>query len=123
MNAPLKNDRVDTVKGLLVKVGFQAMETPPEGVTLRHCRLWRRIHDVVPVCLTNDKLHLFINLHVFGQTGGRQHVACSFEIAGQMPDGDWGKQEVYGIQIDEIMKKLPAVEEKLIKGWQAMCAD
>lgn len=120
---PEFNSVIDPVKEKFLKLGFQCREYPPEGVQLRKCLLWRRIHDVVPTCQTNDKLWIYACMYVFAKDKtSRTHVTCEYEIVGETLSSDWVELKLYGVPVSDFLSKLDDAEHRLIEGWKAMNA-
>lgn len=82
----------------------------------------KRLKDVEPVCITNDRLSLHIQVTEYIRDGFH-HQSFQADITGQSPNGEWVKAECYGYQFGEMFDQLPTIERRLIAGWKALCSE
>lgn len=102
--------------------GFTQHPQPLERFYNLNILFSKRLRDVEPVCITNDKLCLHVSVTEYLRDGFH-HQGFQADIAGQSPNGEWVKAECYGYRFGEMFDQLPTIERRLVAGWKALCTE
>lgn len=68
-------------------------------------------------CNDDKRLHIVVQPCEFA-LNGVSHDSCEVELFGQY--GTWWKLMSYGHSFEEVCKRLPDIEAKLIRAWNAL---
>ena len=114
MGTPTRDELVALIKSR----GFQG---PQRGVSAGD--LYYKTVFGHPVCLTNDKLQLFVDVtdHDFNN-GTPPHRRVTFEVRGEYREDTWMKVEVYSVPWEQAIAHWDELCDDVLRAWDAMCA-
>ena len=73
--------------------------------------------ESIPLCQCNDKLVINVRLDNFEANGSMFHSA-SISLTHENKEGLWCDLTIYSLTQDELVDKLPSLEQKLLRLWK-----
>lgn len=102
----------------LVRAGFR---TGPDPIGNSNWLAYRQTDDTVRRCECNsDKPGVQVVVRLFETTlTGKTWRSAEIDITGEA-GGRWYRLTCYGIDEDQLLADLPAIEGALVRAWQAL---